>query len=50
MFFNNLNGMFSQLDCILFLEVAKCFLSTFSMFLEFDEKMRMDENVFGTTW
>ena len=26
------------------------FLATFSMFLEFDEKMRMDENVFGTTW
>ena len=29
---------------------CQMFLSTFSMFLEFDEKMRMDENVFGTTW
>ena len=32
MFFNNLNGMFSQLDCILFLEVAKCFCRRFRCF------------------
>jgi len=32
MFFNNLNGMFSQLDCILFLEVAKCFCQRFRCF------------------
>ena len=50
MFFNNLNRMFSQLDCIFVSGSCQMFLPTFSMFLEFDEKMRMDENVFGTTW
>ena len=50
MFFNNLNRMFSQLDCIFVSGSCRMFLTTFSMFLEFDKKMQMDRNVFGTTW
>ena len=46
MFFNHLNRMFSQLDCIFVSGSCQMFLTTFSMFLEFDEKMRVDENVF----
>ena len=49
-FFNNLNRMFSQLDCIFVSGSCQMFLTTFSMFLEFDEKMRMNKDVCGTTW
>ena len=33
-----------------FWKLPNVFANVFDMFLEFDEKMRMDENVFGTTW
>ena len=43
-------NVFSTWTAFSFLEVAKCFCQRFRMFLEFDEKMRMNKDVCGTTW